>query len=206
MPEEEKAAALKPTCDTTVHTIRILPFKYFLRTGFNPQFGGTTPEGVYKPKNYAGEWFENANLVEGPEREMVVDPDMNPTDFADSLALLLSDKFDWGCEFKPDGLYKEQSPGASHLPLQPRILGLYAEKFDYRGAKPGKDAGKREDIFIPLTAILKNPAYCTPQPSPRRPLPQRLRPRPLLCRAACRPVQTAIGSGSLVSTTTPPTF
>ena len=84
---------------------------------------------------------------------------MDYVELSDALMLLLSDKHGYGCEFTPDGLYKEQSPGPGVWPLQKRIIGLYAEKHVHT-TKPGKEAGKREDIFIPLQAILKRPDYC----------------------------------------------
>ena len=59
-------------CDGSIYTLRILPFHYYLRGGFHREYGGTTPEGVHRPKPYSGKWFENPNLVEGLEREVQV--------------------------------------------------------------------------------------------------------------------------------------
>jgi hypothetical protein len=87
--------------------------------------------------------------------QVVIHEDMSVRELAESITLLLDHEYDYSNMFKPSGLVPEQSPGQGQYEMQPRVVGLYAEA---RPNEKGKKGGS--DVFVPLSAIIKNPALC----------------------------------------------
>ena len=139
-----------------LNSINILPFQYFLREGFYNDKDAEWPAGL------KGTHFEDPCLVEKAQRELIIPPfDAGESiqdavrELRESIKLLLDHDHDFSATFVPKGDKDLPQTGGD---MGPRVVGLYAERVP----------GKREDVFVPLSAIIKNPTvYCDRKRFPR---------------------------------------
>ena len=160
------AVAPAPDPAAGLHSLDIVPVRWFLREGFFNDPAVAWPEGL------KGTHFADPALVECTTREVIVPPfdkhediGQHVTELSKSIKLVLDADHDYSATFQPTGNKDFPVPGPA---MAAHLVGLYAEKTDgSRDAKTGK-LKITGDLFIPLSAIIKDPQiYCDRTKFPR---------------------------------------